>query len=129
VTQQTKVPRKPKAPEPFLFLDREIVTKATGDYTYPGVIVSRFHTLKGKARYVVEATGAGYRGMLLAFAAFLKGLDATIEYAARHELAPPEVGAPMLDAIKEMSDKEILNPLRFKRLMHIYASKTPPLRK
>lgn len=53
--------------EPFLFEDRARVMKATGDYNYPGIIVARFHNLKGKARYVVEATGAGYRGMLHVF--------------------------------------------------------------
>lgn len=54
-------------PEPFIFEDREHVIKVAGDYNYPGVIVARFHTLKGKARYVVEATGTGYRGMLHIF--------------------------------------------------------------
>ena len=42
------------------------VRKAKG-YKYPGVVVSWFETLAGEIRYVVEATGEEYKGMLHIF--------------------------------------------------------------
>ena len=36
-------------------------------YPYPGVVVSSFLTTEGKMRYVVEATGSEYKGMLHIF--------------------------------------------------------------
>jgi hypothetical protein len=33
--------------------------KVTGDYRFPGTVVSRFHTTTGKLRYVVELDGYG----------------------------------------------------------------------
>jgi len=42
------------------------VTKPKG-YKYPGVIVAVFTTLAGDTRYVVEATGEEYKGMLHIF--------------------------------------------------------------
>lgn len=42
------------------------VIKISG-YGYPGEIVSIFQTKSGKTRYVVEATGEGYEGMLHIF--------------------------------------------------------------
>lgn len=42
------------------------VTKVRG-YKYPGVIVARFTTQAGELRYVVEATGEDYKGMLHIF--------------------------------------------------------------
>lgn len=50
-----------------------------------------------------------------AFEAWLVGLDASIEYAARKEIAPPEVGGPMVDAIATLMNTEVLNPERFRR--------------
>lgn len=42
------------------------VTKVLG-YPFPGTVVAAFHTLSGHERFVVEATGEGYRGMLHIF--------------------------------------------------------------
>lgn len=42
------------------------VTKVLG-YPFPGTVVAAFHTLSGQERFVVEATGEGYRGMLHIF--------------------------------------------------------------
>ena len=42
------------------------VTKSKG-YKYPWVIVSVFSNLNGDIRYVVEATGEDYKGMLHIF--------------------------------------------------------------
>lgn len=42
------------------------VTKVLG-YPFPGTVVSTFHTLSGQERFVVEATGEAYRGMLHIF--------------------------------------------------------------
>ncbi len=42
------------------------VKKVTG-YPFPGVIVSVFRTTSNQLRYVVEATGPEYRGMLHIF--------------------------------------------------------------
>jgi hypothetical protein len=42
------------------------VQKASG-YKYPGVVVAVFRTLKRQVRYVVEADGPGYEGMLHIF--------------------------------------------------------------
>jgi uncharacterized protein YjhX (UPF0386 family) len=42
------------------------VQKVKG-YKYPGVVVSVFRTLKRQVRYVVEADGDGYEGMLHIF--------------------------------------------------------------
>lgn len=44
----------------------EQVKKKSG-YSYPGTIVAVFQTLAGDTRYVVEATGADYKGMLHIF--------------------------------------------------------------
>ncbi|MFN4168103.1 MAG: hypothetical protein ACK4HD_07345 [Pannonibacter phragmitetus] len=38
-----------------------------GGYPFPGTVVSAFHTLSGQERFVVEATGEGYSGMLHIF--------------------------------------------------------------
>lgn len=38
-----------------------------GGYPFPGTVVSAFHTLSGQERFVVEATGEDYRGMLHIF--------------------------------------------------------------
>lgn len=42
------------------------VKKVSG-YKYPGVIVAVFFTTSGDVRYVVEATGEEYKGMLHIF--------------------------------------------------------------
>lgn len=42
------------------------VNKVLG-YPFPGIVVSAFHTLSGQERFVVEASGADYRGMLHIF--------------------------------------------------------------
>lgn len=42
------------------------VNKVLG-YPFPGAVVSAFHTLSGQERFVVEATGADYLGMLHIF--------------------------------------------------------------
>lgn len=52
------------------------VIKKTGDYNFPGKIVAAFLTLAGNERYVVEATGEGYTGMLHIFNA--DQLDLTV---------------------------------------------------
>lgn len=39
----------------------------TKGYKYPGVIVSVFNNLAGEKRFVVEATGEEYKGMLHIF--------------------------------------------------------------
>lgn len=44
----------------------DAVYKPSG-YPYPGVIRSVFYTTAGKLRYVVEATGEDYKGMLHIF--------------------------------------------------------------
>ena len=41
--------------EPFKFDVGDFVEKRSG-YPWPGVVVSRFHTTEGHARYVVECT-------------------------------------------------------------------------
>jgi hypothetical protein len=51
---------------PRLFEVGETVRKTTG-YPFPGEIRCRFTTKAGKVRYVVEATGADYEGMLHIF--------------------------------------------------------------
>lgn len=38
-----------------------------GGYQFPGVVVAAFHTLAGQERFVVEATGEAYAGMLHIF--------------------------------------------------------------
>lgn len=43
------------------------VTKATGDYKYPGIVVSVFTKLNGTTRYVVESTSEDTKGMLHIF--------------------------------------------------------------
>jgi hypothetical protein len=50
----------------FKFKIKDVVLKPRG-YQFPGVIVARFRTTKGDPRYVVEATGHGYAGMLHIF--------------------------------------------------------------
>lgn len=42
------------------------VKKVKG-YSYPGKVVAVFDTLAGETRYVVEATGEEYKGMLHIF--------------------------------------------------------------
>lgn len=44
----------------------QTVNKKTG-YKYPGIVVSVFDTTIGATRYVVEATGQEYSGMLHIF--------------------------------------------------------------
>lgn len=44
------------------------VNKVSG-YRFPGVVVSAFTTTAGNVRFVVEATGADYAGMLHIFSA------------------------------------------------------------
>ena len=51
----------------FKFLVGQPVKKILGEYDFPGVVVSRFLTTKGAKRYVVEAIGRGYTGMLHIF--------------------------------------------------------------
>ena len=41
-----------------------------------------------------------------AFETFLTCLDKSIEYAANNQIAPPEVGGPLLDAIKALGDTQ-----------------------
>jgi hypothetical protein len=48
----------------FELFDR--VKKRNG-YSFPGLIVSVFRTTSGETRYVVEATGEEYKGMLHIF--------------------------------------------------------------
>ena len=38
-----------------------------GGYPFPGTVVAAFHTLEGNERFVVEATGEAYQGMLHIF--------------------------------------------------------------
>lgn len=38
-----------------------------GSYPFPGTVVAAFHTLAGQERFVVEATGESYAGMLHIF--------------------------------------------------------------
>ena len=38
-----------------------------GGYPFPGTVVAAFHTLSGQERFVVEATGEAYAGMLHIF--------------------------------------------------------------
>lgn len=52
--------------KPRLFVVGEQVRKTSG-YSYPGEVRCRFTTRAGKVRYVVEATGAEYDGMLHIF--------------------------------------------------------------
>ncbi len=61
-----------------------------------------------------------------ALATFLRTLDESVAYATRNEVAPPEIGGPMLDAIKEMGDKEILKPDRFAKLSKVHALRSKP---
>ena len=63
----------------FAVSDR--VQKARG-YKYPGVVVSRFLTLSGQVRYVVEALHPDFKGMLHIFS------DEQLELAGA--IAPPE---------------------------------------
>lgn len=51
----------------FKFDIGDKVYKQTGDYNFPGEIRSLFKTRNGSIRYVVEATWAGYEGMLHIF--------------------------------------------------------------
>lgn len=55
-------------PEPFEFSLSQHVQKRKG-YRWPGVIVMRGHTLRGKARYVVECTTPEVRGALHIYSA------------------------------------------------------------
>ena len=50
----------------FKFRKFQPVNKVRG-YKFPGKIMARFLTTRGEARYVVEATGPGYEGMLHIF--------------------------------------------------------------
>lgn len=50
----------------FKFNVGAAVKKVKG-YNYYGRVVAAFLTLKGEARYVVESTSAGSRGMLFIF--------------------------------------------------------------
>ena len=50
-----------------------------------------------------------------AFATFLEYLDRSIAVAAKGKIPDATIGGPMLDAIKAMSDTEVLNLARFKR--------------
>ena len=52
---------------------------------------------------------------LLALGQFLNYLDQSIAYAAQQEIAPAEIGGAMLDAIKAMTDTEVLNAARFQK--------------
>lgn len=52
---------------PYKFQPSELVNKVSGDYGFPGIVLTCFRTTKGRKRYVVEATGLGYEGMLHIF--------------------------------------------------------------
>lgn len=52
---------------------------------------------------------------ILALGQFLNYLDQSIAYAAQQEIAPAEIGGAMLDAIKAMTDTEVLNAARFQK--------------
>lgn len=54
---------------------------------------------------------------LLAFGQFLNYLDQSIEYAGRQEVAPANIGGAMLDAIKAMTETEVLDPARLEKEM------------
>jgi hypothetical protein len=43
------------------------VVEKVGGYPFPGTVVTAFHTLAGQERFVVEATGEQYAGMLHIF--------------------------------------------------------------
>ena len=58
-----------------------------------------------------------------AFGKFLGALDASIACASKGEVPPPEIGAGMLDAIKELSDKEVLDPTHFRHASMLAARK------
>lgn len=51
----------------FKFTLFEPVEKTTGDYRFPGIVVSAFRTLRGLRRYVVECTVEGCDGILHIF--------------------------------------------------------------
>jgi hypothetical protein len=40
--------------DPFAFNEGDKVVKLSGDYTFRGVVVSRFHKRSGAPRYIVE---------------------------------------------------------------------------
>lgn len=50
-----------------------------------------------------------------AFSIFLANLNLSMEYSAKGIMPPQEVGGPLLDAIKLMSDTEILSRARFEK--------------
>ena len=58
-----------------------------------------------------------------AFAAFLKYLDKSIEVTAQGLVPDAEIGGPLLDAIKALTDTEILDPARFAAEMRRAAAK------
>jgi GH25 family lysozyme M1 (1,4-beta-N-acetylmuramidase) len=65
----------PPTPVPYNFAEGEAVKKITG-YPYPGEVRAVFQTKAGETRYVVEATGADYAGMLHIFSGEQLGRDA-----------------------------------------------------
>jgi hypothetical protein len=54
--------------EEYTFDYRESVQKRKG-YRWPGVVVGRFHTLSGRARYAVECVVPEVKGALHIFSA------------------------------------------------------------
>lgn len=61
---------------------------------------------------------------LNAFETFLDMLDKSI--ALYPAVAPAEIGGPMVDAIKRMSDTEILDPLAYERKLKAKLAKETP---
>jgi hypothetical protein len=59
-------PFDPSSKPGTLFQVGEHVYKVKG-YPYPGIVVAAFYNTKGQVRYVIEATGADYEGMLHIF--------------------------------------------------------------
>jgi hypothetical protein len=64
------------------------VEKHTGEYAYPGIIVSIFRTSRGSIRFVVESTSPGTEGMLHIFNA------EQLRPPVRPTATTPSVGTP-----------------------------------
>jgi hypothetical protein len=64
-TNHTPVPNVSGAHIPRLPIGT--LVEKVGGYPFSGVIVAAFHTTEGNERFVVEATGEAYAGMLHIF--------------------------------------------------------------
>ena len=56
---------------------------------------------------------------VLALGRFLDNLNQSVEFAAKGQIAPAEIGGAMLDAIKAMTDSEVLDPKRMEKAMRL----------